>query len=165
MPDSSDTARPPEPVEGRDRPTGIGVDEWVSQSGELREGYRGFTAPARRAFDNLRPGWRLAIVAVAAATVPYLVKPGGVRIAIGILILAMLALGLNVVVGWAGLLDLGSWRSSFFYGIVSGGRAKRHMALSIADYGYVLATGRIVLSDDAAALAEHEELKKAYLGR
>ncbi len=40
-----------------------------------------------------------------------------------------------------------------------------NMALSIADYGYVLATGRIVLSDDAAVLAEHEELKKAYLGR
>jgi branched-chain amino acid transport system ATP-binding protein len=40
-----------------------------------------------------------------------------------------------------------------------------NMALSIADYGYVLATGRIVLSDTAAALAEHEELKKAYLGR
>ena len=40
-----------------------------------------------------------------------------------------------------------------------------NMALSIADYGYVLATGRIVLSDDAAALAEHDELKKAYLGR
>ncbi len=40
-----------------------------------------------------------------------------------------------------------------------------NMALSIADYGYVLATGRIVLSDDAAALAEHEELKKANLGR
>ena len=40
-----------------------------------------------------------------------------------------------------------------------------NMALSIADYGYVLATGRIVLSDNAAALAEHEELKKAYLGR
>ena len=40
-----------------------------------------------------------------------------------------------------------------------------NMALSIADYGYVLATGRIVLADEAAALAEHEELKKAYLGR
>ena len=40
-----------------------------------------------------------------------------------------------------------------------------NMALSIADYGYVLATGRIVLSDEAAVLVEHEELKKAYLGR
>ena len=40
-----------------------------------------------------------------------------------------------------------------------------NMALSIADHGYVLATGRIVLADQASALAENEELKKAYLGR
>lgn len=40
-----------------------------------------------------------------------------------------------------------------------------NMALSIADHGYVLSTGRIVLADDAAALSEHEDLKKAYLGR
>lgn len=40
-----------------------------------------------------------------------------------------------------------------------------NMALSIADHGYVLATGRIVLADRATALAEHEDLKKAYLGR
>jgi branched-chain amino acid transport system ATP-binding protein len=39
------------------------------------------------------------------------------------------------------------------------------MALSIADHGYVLSTGRIVLADTAAALSEHEDLKKAYLGR
>jgi len=40
-----------------------------------------------------------------------------------------------------------------------------NMALSIADYGYVLATGSIVLDDGATELSEHEELKKAYLGR
>jgi branched-chain amino acid transport system ATP-binding protein len=40
-----------------------------------------------------------------------------------------------------------------------------NMALSIADHGYVLATGRIVLAGDAADLSEDEELKKAYLGR
>ncbi|HVR77981.1 MAG TPA: ABC transporter ATP-binding protein [Acidimicrobiia bacterium] len=40
-----------------------------------------------------------------------------------------------------------------------------NMALSIADHGYVLSTGRIVLADRAPALAEHEDLKKAYLGR
>jgi branched-chain amino acid transport system ATP-binding protein len=40
-----------------------------------------------------------------------------------------------------------------------------NMALSIADHGYVLSTGRIVLADSASALAEHEDLKKAYLGR
>ncbi len=40
-----------------------------------------------------------------------------------------------------------------------------NMALSIADHGYVLATGRIVLADRANVLSEHEDLKKAYLGR
>lgn len=40
-----------------------------------------------------------------------------------------------------------------------------NMALSIADHGYVLATGRIVLADRASVLAEHDDLKKAYLGR
>ena len=40
-----------------------------------------------------------------------------------------------------------------------------NMALSIADRGYVLQTGRIVLSGAASVLANHEELRRAYLGR
>lgn len=40
-----------------------------------------------------------------------------------------------------------------------------NMALSIADRGYVLQTGRIALADTAANLLQNEELKKAYLGR
>ncbi len=40
-----------------------------------------------------------------------------------------------------------------------------NMALSIADRGYVLQTGRIVLSGPAGELAAHEDLKRAYLGR
>jgi branched-chain amino acid transport system ATP-binding protein len=39
-----------------------------------------------------------------------------------------------------------------------------HMALTISDIGYVMETGRIVLSDDASELLENEEVKKAYLG-
>ena len=39
------------------------------------------------------------------------------------------------------------------------------MALSIADRGYVLQTGQIVLADSADALLANEELRKAYLGR
>jgi branched-chain amino acid transport system ATP-binding protein len=38
------------------------------------------------------------------------------------------------------------------------------MALSVADRGYVLQTGRIVLADRAAALLEHEGMRRAYLG-
>ena len=40
-----------------------------------------------------------------------------------------------------------------------------NISLSIADRGYVLQTGRIVLADRAAALLENEGLRKAYLGR
>ena len=40
-----------------------------------------------------------------------------------------------------------------------------NVSLSIADRGYVLQTGRIVLSGRAAELLEHEDLRKAYLGR
>jgi len=40
-----------------------------------------------------------------------------------------------------------------------------NMALSVADRGYVLQTGRIVLEGPAKDLAEDEELRRAYLGR
>jgi branched-chain amino acid transport system ATP-binding protein len=40
-----------------------------------------------------------------------------------------------------------------------------NVSLSIADRGYVLQTGRIVLADDAGALLQNEGLRKAYLGR
>ena len=40
-----------------------------------------------------------------------------------------------------------------------------NMALSIADRGYVLSTGRLVLQGPAKELLEHEDLQKAYLGR
>ena len=40
-----------------------------------------------------------------------------------------------------------------------------NVSLSIADRGYVLQTGRIVLADRASALLRNEELRKAYLGR
>ncbi|MEM7033355.1 MAG: ABC transporter ATP-binding protein [Chloroflexota bacterium] len=40
-----------------------------------------------------------------------------------------------------------------------------NMALSIADRGYVVQTGRVVLNDTAENLRQNEQLKKAYLGR
>jgi len=38
------------------------------------------------------------------------------------------------------------------------------MALEVADRGYVLETGAIVLADDAKALRENEQVRKTYLG-
>jgi branched-chain amino acid transport system ATP-binding protein len=40
-----------------------------------------------------------------------------------------------------------------------------NVSLSIADRGYVLQTGRIVLSGAASSLIKDEDLRKAYLGR
>ncbi|HET9214033.1 MAG TPA: ABC transporter ATP-binding protein [Gaiellaceae bacterium] len=40
-----------------------------------------------------------------------------------------------------------------------------NVSLSIADRGYVLQTGNVVLADRADALLANDELKKAYLGR
>jgi len=39
-----------------------------------------------------------------------------------------------------------------------------HMALTISNTGFVMETGRIVLTDQASALLENEQVKKAYLG-
>jgi branched-chain amino acid transport system ATP-binding protein len=40
-----------------------------------------------------------------------------------------------------------------------------NVSLSIADRGYVLSTGRLVLEGKATELRENEDLRKAYLGR
>jgi branched-chain amino acid transport system ATP-binding protein len=39
-----------------------------------------------------------------------------------------------------------------------------NMALAIADRGYVLQTGRIVLADSAQALLDNPQMREAYLG-
>ena len=39
-----------------------------------------------------------------------------------------------------------------------------HMALNIADRAYLLETGRVILSDESAALRQREEVRRAYLG-
>jgi len=39
-----------------------------------------------------------------------------------------------------------------------------HMALKVADRGYVLETGRIAATDSAAALLENDAVRRAYLG-
>ncbi|HEX6301101.1 MAG TPA: branched-chain amino acid ABC transporter permease [Acidimicrobiia bacterium] len=101
----------------------IGVDRWVAESEDREERYSGWTAPVRRLIDKVPSGWRLAVFLAVVALYPLLVSPAGIRIGITVLLLALLALGLNVVVGWAGLLDLGYVAfygfGAYFYAIVS----------------------------------------------
>ena len=84
----------------------IGVDEWV----ESVEGRRaaGPLAPVRRVFDRMPDAVRLLVFVGAVALVPVLTSDQYVlRVGVDTLIFALLAIGLNVVVGFAGLLDLG----------------------------------------------------------
>ena len=39
-----------------------------------------------------------------------------------------------------------------------------HMALSVSDYAYVLAEGRVSLSGPASEVASQDHVRKAYLG-
>ncbi len=87
---------------------GVGVDEWVARSGQRREFSPGRRGELERMFAGV--GWwpRLAICALVGAVVPLLtVNDFQLQVGINALLLAMLAVGLNISVGWAGLLDLG----------------------------------------------------------
>jgi len=101
----------------------IGVDRWVAEAADREPTYSGWLGPPRRVLDKVPSGWKLLGFLGVAAIYPFLVPQAGVRIGITALLLAMLALGLNTVVGWAGLLDLGYVAfygfGAFFYAIVS----------------------------------------------
>ena len=86
----------------------IGVDEWVAREGERTTLRSGWAAPLVRAFDRVPPWARLAIVVGLTALVPFVTDSDYiVRVAVNTVLFGLLALGLNVVVGYAGLLDLG----------------------------------------------------------
>jgi len=86
----------------------IGVDEWVATEDVLRERRRGVLGHLRYAFDRVPDGARFGVFILLVALIPLLTSDEYIlRVAVDTLIFALLALGLNVVVGWAGLLDLG----------------------------------------------------------
>jgi ABC-type branched-subunit amino acid transport system permease subunit len=86
----------------------VGADEWVARQQHKHEYLPSWLGSAQRASERI--GWwpRLAIAAVAGLALP-LLGLGGFQLQVGIdaLVIALLAVGLNIVVGWAGLLDLG----------------------------------------------------------
>jgi branched-chain amino acid transport system permease protein len=88
--------------------TPIGVDEWVARSGERRDDQPGWRRALARA--DARVGWwpRLALVTLGGVILGQLLTNVNVQsVAFNSLLYALLGLGLNIAVGWAGLLDLG----------------------------------------------------------
>src|SRR5258707_430075 len=86
----------------------VGADEWVARQAHRREYLPSWLGRAQKATEGV--GWwpRLAVAGVAGLALP-LLGLGGFQLQVGIdaLVIALLAVGLNIVVGWAGLLDLG----------------------------------------------------------
>ena len=100
MPSPADT---PEAAETR-----IGRDDWVATVETRRDTGEGVGGAVRLQLDRIPHPAYVAAFAAAAALVPLLTSNGYIlRVGFDTLIYMLLALGLNIVVGFAGLLDLG----------------------------------------------------------
>jgi branched-chain amino acid transport system permease protein len=121
--DGRDIPDLPAPPDERDR-SRVGVDEWVARVEERRELRRGLAGLADRVIGVMPPPARLALFVAFAATLPVWMNRADL-FAFGMITLlyALLGLGLNVVVGYAGLLDLGYVAffgfGAYFYGLLS----------------------------------------------
>jgi ABC-type branched-subunit amino acid transport system permease subunit len=95
-------------MDAPDQQPRVGVDDWVAQHEDRVDQRTGFAALRRRLGRYVPPPVQLALFTLLAATLPFWMDRGDL-FAYGIftLMYILLGLGLNVVVGYAGLLDLG----------------------------------------------------------
>jgi branched-chain amino acid transport system permease protein len=86
----------------------VGQDEWVARHAERRFFGKGPLAAVEQRVRNA-PWWAWLVLFIGVmALVPAVSESGYVRrVAFDTVLYMLLALGLNVVVGWGGLLDLG----------------------------------------------------------
>jgi branched-chain amino acid transport system permease protein len=115
----------------------IGVDEWVASVEEKREQYKGPIGHLRRRWDQAPLGVRLLVFVIPAAIFPLVTTEGNLfRYGLITLIYALLGLGLNVTVGFAGLLDLGYIAffgfGAYTYGYLASGHSGRHWVAELA---------------------------------
>jgi branched-chain amino acid transport system permease protein len=95
-------------VPNKPREPGIGVDEWSARSAERIAAAPGLSGVVRRGFDQIPAPLGFVILGGVVALVPLMTSDEYIlRVGVVSLIYALLALGLNVSVGFAGLLDLG----------------------------------------------------------
>jgi branched-chain amino acid transport system permease protein len=143
----SETPGIPEPLEEppKEEASRIGVDSWVAES----EGRRARTPAVvlARGWANSPDSLKLLAFVALASSVPFWTNEGDLFIfGLFTLLYAALGLGLNVVVGFAGLLDLGYVA---FYGI----GAYTYAELSSSQYGiHWPAEATIPIAMAAAAL-------------
>src|SRR6266487_1484998 len=139
----------PEPVDAPDR-SRVGTDEWVAQAEERRAARTGLTGVVARTWERLPAPARLAILIAPFAIFPFITNEGNLyRYGLITIIYALLGLGLNVVVGFAGLLDLGYVAffgiGAYLYGIMASGHSGHHLQAVIAIPIVVVSTALIGL--------------------
>ena len=100
-----DEARPDEPAPGTPR---VGVDEWVASHEGRRARSAGIVGRLQQWWRRTPPAGRILVFLIPAAIFPLVSNTGNIyRYGVVTLIYALLAYGLTIVVGFAGLLDLG----------------------------------------------------------
>jgi branched-chain amino acid transport system permease protein len=103
-----DTPGLPEPPEEEPAGAAIGVDSWVAEAEGRRARGRGPVGLLARGLESTPDAFKLLLFIGAASSLPFWLNEGDLfNFGLFTLIYASLALGLNVVVGFAGLLDLG----------------------------------------------------------
>ena len=108
MSEDSPSPHDPSPSESSDAGPEIGVDEWVARSGARLGAPRSVSGRTQQWITGV-PQWALLVGFVAVvALIPVLTNDQYVlRVATDTMLYVLLAAGLNVAVGWAGILDLG----------------------------------------------------------
>jgi ABC-type branched-subunit amino acid transport system permease subunit len=139
----------PERPDVVDRPR-VGVDEWVAQVEERREARRGLAGVVTRAWERVPPPGHLVLLLGPFAIFPFVTNEGNLfRYGLITLVYALLAMGLNVVVGFAGLLDLGYVAffgfGAYLYGIMASGHSGHHLQAEIAIPIVVVSTALVGL--------------------
>ena len=114
----------------------IGRDEWVASS-EERRAARTLGGRVQDLADRAPPAVKLVALAVPFAIVPLFVESDYfLQVGIDTLVFVLLALGLNVAVGWVGLLDLGYVAffgiGAYLYAAVASEYAGRYWDATIA---------------------------------
>jgi branched-chain amino acid transport system permease protein len=128
----------------------IGVDQWAETAESRRDGPGGWGGRGARRWRGLPPYVRIAIAVGLAAVVPVVVGSDFlVRVGVNALLLALLAVGLNVSVGWAGLLDLGFVAfygfGAYTYALLSSDQIGVHLPTLLAVPLVIVATGLLGL--------------------
>lgn len=131
-------------------PLGIGTDEWVAQHETRTTAGNGLGARATLLWMRWPAAVRWGLPLLVFLLFPVVVSSGYLlRIGVNLGLFALLALGLNVVVGYAGLLDLGFVAfygcGAYAYALLSSDQLGVHLPTWVSVPAAVLFTGLIGL--------------------